>query len=132
MTTKQSEKIKNIITELQKDYDFNDYVINYIDEDELKECEDAQDVVELIEKANEDGELTNEEVIYYSRAIEYLAKEDPSLSESIGIAEELWFWLDGINSERLASLLATRRNEEDWCEFIENLETELDNLFSNK
>ena len=89
MTTKQSEKIKNIITELQKDYDFNDYVINYIDEDELKECEDAQDVVELIEKANEDGELTNEEVIYYSRAIEYLAKEDPSLSESIGIAEEL-------------------------------------------
>ena len=88
MTTKQLEKIKKIIAELEKDYDFNDFIMNYIDEDELKECEDASDVVKLIEQANEDYEITDTEVIYYTNAIEYLKQEDPSLSESIGIAEE--------------------------------------------
>jgi len=132
MTTKQLEKIKKIIAELEKDYDFNDFIMNYIDEDELKECEDASDVVKLIEQANEDYEITDTEVIYYTNAIEYLKQEDPSLSESIGIAEEFWFWLDGINSETLASLLATRRNEEYWCEFLENVEYEVNDLLGKK
>jgi hypothetical protein len=52
------------------------------------------------------------EVIYYSKAIDYLAKNDNSLRESIDIALEYGLSLENINSELLASLLASRKLEE--------------------
>lgn len=65
------------------------------------------------------------EIIYYASAIEYLTYNDNSLRESLEIASEYGFDMKNLNSEVLASLLATKREHEEF----EELETELTNLF---
>ena len=59
--------------------------------------------------------------------MEYLKENDPSLSESLEIAAELGYDFKNLNSEILASLLASRKEEEiinvavkKLAEFIEN------------
>lgn len=66
------------------------------------------------------------EIIYYSNAIKYLQENDPSLRESLGIAQEFGYEVKNLNSEILASLLASEncRNE------FEELENEISDLIS--
>jgi hypothetical protein len=45
-----------------------------------------------------------QEIIYYSEAIKYLAREDDSLHESIGLATDIGYEIDGLNSELLATI----------------------------
>jgi hypothetical protein len=45
-----------------------------------------------------------QEIIYYSEAIKYLAREDDSLHESIELATDIGYEIDSINSELLATL----------------------------
>ena len=66
---------------------------------------------ELSDYVNENN-LCEEEVIYYSTAIQYLMENDPSLSESIEIASEIGYSLVDVNSELLATLLKSRDNQE--------------------
>ena len=47
------------------------------------------------------------DIIYYSAALDYLRENDPSLRQSLEIANELGYTLKNLNSEALASLLAT-------------------------
>lgn len=65
------------------------------------------------------------EIIYYSKAIEYLSKNDPSLRESLEIAQEYGFQLENLNSETLASLLASQNAREKFC----CLESEIETFF---
>lgn len=65
------------------------------------------------------------DIIYYSNAMEYLSKNDPSLSESLNLAAEMGFTPENINSELLASLLATQEARNDF----ENLENDFNNYF---
>jgi len=44
------------------------------------------------------------EVIYYSKAIEYLQNNDESLMDSLAIAENFGYKMEDINSELLATL----------------------------
>ncbi len=83
--------------------------------------EDFESVEELTSEVY-DNNLCNEDVIYYATAIEYLQKEDNSLKESIEIACDFGYSLENITSELLASLLASRRNEENFQELISELE----------
>lgn len=46
-----------------------------------------------------------QDIIYYSRAIEYLAENDASLVDSLALAHEYGFTLDKLNSETLATIL---------------------------
>ena len=126
MKTTQIEAIKNIIAIEEKNYNFNDLIINYVDMEALKECESSEDIRELLEKANEEYELTNEEIIYFASAMDYLRENDPSLRESMEIADEFWYETKNLNSELLASLLASRNNEKDYQDFITNVIEELD------
>ncbi len=64
------------------------------------------------------------EIIYYSTAIKYLAKNDNSLKESLGLASEMGFSLDSLTSETLASLLASQNCRNDF----EELESEVSDL----
>lgn len=94
----------------QADVDFNS-LFNSDDEtvtsfDELRE---------LVEDAN----LLDVEVIYHANAIQILSKEDPSLHESMELADNLGYSPKQLNSELLASLLMTERNKESFYE-IEN------------
>ena len=45
-----------------------------------------------------------QEIIYYSRAINYLAENDSSLVDSLALAHEFGFSLDKLNSETLATI----------------------------
>jgi hypothetical protein len=66
------------------------------------------------------------EIIYYSNAIDYLKKNDPSLQESLSIASEYGYDLKNINSELLASLLASQNSREEFYE----LQSEIEDFFN--
>jgi len=61
------------------------------------------------------------EIIYYYKAMKYLAEFDASLTESLEIAKELGYELENVNSELLASLLATHYNEQKFWELEEQI-----------
>jgi endo-beta-N-acetylglucosaminidase D len=60
--------------------------------------------------------------------MEYLSENDNSLTESLWIASEYGFECWKLNSETLASILKSRNNEEDYQEFLKELEKEIDDL----
>ena len=49
--------------------------------------------------------ISEQEIIYYYTAIEYLKNKDYSLKESLSIANELGYTVENLNSELLATLL---------------------------
>ena len=82
-----------------------------------------EDIYEDIDTIREDiEECLNVEIIYYSYAIKYLEENDPSLNQSLSIASEYGYELESLNSEVLASLLASENEREMWCEFENELE----------
>ena len=120
MENKRISELKKIIEELEETYDeFNDYVWNFIDEETLKEL-DIEDLEEFLVDLDEDGAITRTEVIYYANAIKYLLEKDPSLQESLGLADELGYD-SPLNSEVLASLLQTRNNRIDYEKFVKEV-----------
>jgi hypothetical protein len=82
--------------------------LDYLCENKIKDLSDFDSFFEYLVNNN----YTTVEVIYHYIAIDYLAKNDKSLEESIGIALEHGLSLENINSELLASLLASRKLEE--------------------
>lgn len=115
------KKLISFIKEEEKNYSFNDYIMNYIDEKELLAIEDKDELREILEKINENYELTNTEIVYYASAMEYLSREDNSLRESLEIANEYWYDIKNLNSELLASLLISRHNLEDYYTITESI-----------
>lgn len=67
------------------------------------------------------------EIIYYSNAIKYLQENDPSLRESLEIAIDLGFDLKNLNSEILASLLASQNARSEFYD----LQSEIDEFFED-
>lgn len=86
--------------------------------DQIELTEDMT-LEEFIDEVNNNNML-DEEIIYYSNAIKYLSENDPSLSQAFEIADECGFELKDLSSEKLASLLATRNNNDT---FNDNAET---------
>jgi hypothetical protein len=79
-----------------------------------------------IYEAIDDNNGFDIEIIYYSNAIDYLQKNDPSLQESLSIASEYGYDLKNINSELLASLLASQNSREEFYE----LQGEIEDFFN--
>lgn len=119
-------QILEVIKTKEKDYDFNDYIENYIDIDQLKEIEDLESLRDYLNELNEEQQITDTQVIYYASAMDYLREHDNSLTESIEIACEYGFELSKINSELLASLLKSRNNVDDYNTFIDEVISELE------
>ena len=67
------------------------YIIRELEE----EFETYDDAVEFIHQ---------EEIIYYNRAIKYLAENDSSLRESLSLANDLGYTLENLSSETLATI----------------------------
>ncbi len=120
-------QILEIIEREEKKFDFNDYIKNYIDEEELMDAVENLTLRDYFEKINEDREITDGEIIYYTRAIEYIKENDPSMMECFEIASDYWYDVKNLNSELLASLLKTRNNEEDYSRFIDIIIDEIEN-----
>ena len=79
------------------------------------------DYDELEEKL-QDGCAFDIDIIYYSNAIEYLKENDISLRDSMSIAHEQGFGTENMNSELLASLLASEKAKEEFYELQDQIE----------
>ena len=69
--------------------------------------------------------ISEQEIIYYSRAMEYLQENDNSLSESLEIAADFGFEPQNLNSEILATLLHQQLLMNEWA----NVRNEVEELF---
>lgn len=119
-------KTLNEIT-TQKIVDFLNYlntdvcITDYVTLDDI----DFQNAFTSIYESIQDNGGFNIEIIYYSNAIQYLKENDSSLSDSIEIALNYGYTLENINSELLASLLASKNAVENFY----NLESDIDTFF---
>jgi hypothetical protein len=98
-----------------------------IDFDYLLKDEDFT-TVEEIRDIIQDNNGFNQEVIYYSTAIKFLAENDPSLRESLQIASDFGFEAKNLNSEMLASLLMTQICIDEFEELTSELEDLLNEI----
>ena len=105
-TETRHQQIINFLEGLNLDIDFNCHL------DESINIKSFEDITDALQENN----ALECEVIYYSEAIKYLAKNDASLNESMGLAEELGYSISNINSELLASLLKSQDLQNEWYE----------------
>ena len=70
--------------------------------------------------------IYEQEIIYYSNAIDYLAKNDPSLNKSLELAADMGYELKNLNSEILATLLYHQDLSEQLCEIASEIESIFD------
>jgi hypothetical protein len=118
----RADKIKKFFDEeiIMNDID----IMYYVDADNVSSFDD---VLQQIEDANG----FDVEVIYYTTAMEYLMERDPSLRESLEIAHDFGYTADNINSELLASLLASKLCREEFMEHEDEI-TEFFNTLDNE
>ena len=112
----KSEKITDFLTGIKIE---NLSIMDYINSDDVNNFDD---IYELI---NNNGGFEIE-IIYYDRAIDYLMENDPSLTQSLELAKEYFHDISGLNSEILATLLASQKCREDFQE----LESEINEFFN--
>ena len=110
-------KIENFLANLKTEID----LLSLVDIDNI----DMSNPFDSICKMIEDNNGFDIDVIYYSNAIDYLSKNDPSLKKSLNIAAELCYEMQNLNSEILASLLASKLVREEFYE----LESEINDFF---
>lgn len=89
--------------------------------DNLDQCEEANSYDELYQAIEENNGF-DVDIIYHAVAIEYLAKNDPSLMDAMDLAAEAGFSVRDLNSETLASLLASKKMRDDFEEKREEIE----------
>lgn len=98
-------------------------ILDFIDAEDITEDLTFEDITELIE----DNNGFEVEVIYYSAAIDFLKNNDPSLTDSLELASDFGYYPKDLNSEILASILASDILKKDWFE----LETEITNFLDS-
>jgi intracellular sulfur oxidation DsrE/DsrF family protein len=117
-TIKQKEDFFNKISE---NLDIN--IMDYFQDDEIKDILDFDELVEILEEHS----AFDIEIIYYAKAIQYLKENDASLHESMELASDMGIETKDLNSELLASILASQNIRNDFWdlqneinEFLEN------------
>lgn len=98
LTTEQKQSILNYLDSECSEFRPSVYINLHAD--------DFSDFNELSELIGDNGGFEID-VVYHTIAIDYLAKNDPSLQTSLQIAHDLGYTVDSLNSELLASLLAS-------------------------
>ena len=116
----QTQKIVDFFTEIE-----NDTKIEILSNIELNNI-DLKNPFDSIYTAIDENNGFDIEIIYYASAMEYLTRNDNSLRESIEIAVDYGYELKNINSELLASLLASQNSREQF----NNYENEINNFFN--
>ena len=113
-----------MITRVDKIEEFLGNLDTTIDILSMVNAEDINSYDDLYE-ALENNNGFDVEIIYYASAMDYLRMHDSSLRCSIEIAEEYGYTLSSINSELLASLLASSVCRDEFME----LKSEIDDFF---
>tara|TARA_R100001463_G_scaffold726_1_gene3350 strand:+ start:3642 stop:4010 length:369 start_codon:yes stop_codon:yes gene_type:complete len=112
MKTKIDQLIEKLET-LGIDVDFS-YALGNEDFEDITKFDDIWEILE-------NNNMLEVEIIYYTKAIEFLHEYDPSLGESLKLAYELGFAIEDLNSEVLASILATDMLRSDLSEAGEKI-----------
>lgn len=107
---KTQEQIKTFLDSIEID---NVNLMDFVNIDEIDTDNAAESIFEMI---NDNGGF-NVDIIYYSNAIEYLKRYDNCLTESIEIAIEYGYTIENLNSELLASLLASKNAMNDFWDY---------------
>lgn len=87
------------------------------------EIEDLEDADEIRDRLEEDGAF-DIEIIY--RAMEFLSENDPSLNTAFELASEYGYSFLDLNSEILASLVASQKAIEDFDNLMSEIEDIID------
>ena len=111
-------------TRVEKIEDFLANLDTTIDILSMVNAEDINSFDDLYEKLDDCGGF-DVEITYYASAMEYLRMHDSSLRCSMEIAEEYGYTLSNLNSEILASLLASSVCRDEFME----LKSEIDDFF---
>lgn len=111
-------------TRVEKIEDFLANLDTTIDILSMVNAEDINSFDDLYDKLD-DCRGFEVEIIYYSNAMDYLRMHDTSLMCSMEIAQEYGYTLSSINSELLASLLASSVCRDEFME----LKSEIDDFF---
>lgn len=118
-------EIEIFLSELKSEID----IPYMVDIDNIDTSNAYQSIYDMIE----DNNGFDIEIIYYSTAIEYLKNNDNSLRESLEIANDLGYELKNLNSEILASLLASQNSRDEFADleseinsFFDDIQTEID------
>lgn len=114
---------KNRIESFLDNVEFNNSIWDYINIDDLNY--DDLDIDEFYNLLNDAG-FFNVEIIYYINAIKYLMENDASLKDALQIADNFGYELIDLNSEILASLLASEYEREKF----DYISSKLDDLFN--
>ena len=117
-TANTTAKIEAFLNSLDAKIEINDNLINYVDIEDI----DFSDAFNSIYEMVYDNGGFDIEIIYYANAIKYLQENDASLQESLEIAAEYGYELKNLNSEVLASLLASRNSQENFYDIKEEIE----------
>jgi hypothetical protein len=117
----KEKKLENIFEYIEKETD--ESVTDYVNMEDILEMSSYDDLYEELEEQG----FFDVEIIYYARAIEYLKEHDPSLSDSLTIAGNMGYNTLNLNSEMLASLLASEKIRESFYEFYDEIEEILSN-----
>ena len=120
-------EINNKITSFLQSLDTDISILDFITVD----WENNQDLNfdNIVEEIN-DNQGFDLETIYYSSAIEYLRKNDPSFEESFEIANEYGYTINDFNSETLASLHYSQNERERFYDLRDEINDFFDDLRS--
>ena len=117
-TENTTARIEAFLNSLDAKIEINDNLINYVDIEDIEFSDAFNSIYEMVyDKGGFDIEI-----IYYANAIKYLQENDASLQESLEIAAEYGYELKNLNSEVLASLLASRNSQENFYDIKEEIE----------
>ncbi len=109
--------VKTYINDLNLYYLNNFDIINALGID----CIDSPDELKYAVDDLDAYDYFQENIIYHSTAMKFLMENDGSLKESLELAKEFDYSLSDLNSELLASLLATQYNIDEWEEIKQNI-----------
>lgn len=72
--------------------------------------------------------ISEQQIIYYRNAMEYLSKWDSSLTDSLSLADDAGYSLSDVNSELLATLHYQNDLMEQWSQVSDDVESLFDDL----
>jgi hypothetical protein len=109
-TTEQQKSLRAIL-----DYHSFDFIDAFEIEAWHEEGEDVQDEIQ--------SRINEQDIVYYSTAIEYLAENDPSLMESLELARDAEYETGKLNSELLTTLLYQKNLSEKLCALLKDIDS---------
>jgi|TARA_B110000285_G_scaffold155776_1_gene173806 hypothetical protein len=110
---------------LEKEFFFNkiseELQFDIMDYFQIEDLADINNFDELTDELQENNAFTIE-IIYYATAMKYLTENDTSLTESLELASDFGYETKNLNSELLASILASENSREEFYELHEEIE----------